>query len=276
MDRVTARIQQLSVEEMRGSNREIQSINKLGKNMKKWFVLAVMVLLTGCAAVEKQAYNREANKAIKRVALIESKPTEGFGITILNHPSLHFGLIGVSLYAAEMTAKSSTLDNAMKPLNWSLSDELNNAVERELKAVGYEVVRVKINREKRELIANYDDLKNDPAFAPALPMDAWVDLMTRDPLYIANGPTTDYLPSIGVTVRMVSAKEKTVLYREDFLYGFAIPAGRLQPVLIPSAPDYKFATMDALTADPKRTLQGVSEGVPMLAKRIADDIAVAR
>lgn len=245
--------------------------------MRKLFaLLLVATVLTGCATIEKQAFNRDANTSVKKVALIEPRPSTGFGILIQNHPALHLGLIGAAAYAAEMNSKSSTLDAAMKPLGWSLTESLSTAVAQELSKSGYEVVRVDLKRDSLTLVKDYGEYKSNPAFAPALTADAWIDLATRDPLYVANGPTSDYLPSIGLTVRMVSAKDQAVLYREDFLYGYVFQMGRLQPVLIPSAPEFRFANMAALTADPKKTLEGMAQGVPLLAKKIVEDLAPAK
>lgn len=245
--------------------------------MRKLFALFfVAIALTGCATIEKQAFNRDANLGIRKVALIEPRPSTGFGILIQNHPALHLGLIGAAAYAAEMNTKSNTLDAVMKPLGWSLTDALTTSVAEELKKNGYEVVRVNLKRDSLTLVKDYAEYKSNPDFAPALTADAWIDLATRDPLYVANGPTSDYVPSIGLTVRMVSAKDQTVLYREDFLYGYVFQMGRLQPVLVPSAPEFRFANMQLLTADPKKTLEGMVQGVPLLAKKIADDIAPAK
>jgi uncharacterized protein YceK len=239
-------------------------------------LMLIVVAFSGCATIEKQAFNREAHSGVRKVALIEPRPTTGFGILIQNHPALHLGLIGAAAYAAEMNTKSNTLDSVMKPLGWSLTEALTAAVAEELTKSGYEVVRINLKRDSLSLVKDYSEYKSNPAFAPALLADAWIDLATRDPLYIANGPTSDYVPSIGLTVRMVSSKDQTVLYREDFLYGYVFQMGRLQPVLAPSAPAFRFANMEALTADPKKTLEGMAQGVPLLAKKIAEDIAPAR
>jgi len=245
--------------------------------LKRIFLLCVVAIISsGCATIEKQAFNREVHTSVRKVALVEPRKSTGFGVSVQNHPALHLGLIGAAAYAAEMSSKSNSLDAVMKPLGWSLTDALTAAVAEELTKSGYEVIRVDLKRDSLTLVKDYTEYKTNPAFAPALSADAWIDLATRDPLYVANGPTSDYVPSIGVTVRMVAAKDQTVLYREDFLYGYAFPAGRLQPVLIASDPAYRFANMDALTADPKKTLEGMVAGVPMLAKKVAEDLAPVR
>jgi hypothetical protein len=245
--------------------------------VKKIVTLLCALFLVGCAAVEKQAFNRDANKSIKTIAFIEPRPQTGYGISIISHPSLHFGLIGATLYATEMATKSNTLDKALKPIGWSLTDALTLALVKELEDRGYKVIRIDLKRDKLELIKDYADHKSSPAFAPALQADAWLDFATRDPLYIAASTTTDYLPSIGITARMVNAKDQTVIFREDYLYGLSLPhMQRLQPVFIASDAQYKFEPMDKLIANPQITVNGLKEGVAPLVKRIADDLAPAR
>ena len=52
-------------------------------------------------------------------------------------------------------------------------------------------------------------------------------MQTRDLLYVANSPTADYVPGIGLTVRLVTAADQTLLFREDFFYEFSFTAPRL-------------------------------------------------
>jgi hypothetical protein len=233
----------------------------------------LLALFSGCASVEKQAFNRAANKSIKSITILEPTPAEGFGVSVLNHPALGFGLIGATAYAIEMQTKSKSLDEVMKPLNWSLTDALTAQLESELKKSGYEVRRAKFDREKMSLIKEYKSLRENASIKDALATDAWLDVQTRDPLYVANSPNADYLPSIGLTARMVSSSDFSLLYREDFFYGFSFRTPRLEPVVIASDVKYRFANMDALKREPKQTLAGAAEGVPLLAQRIAQDIA---
>lgn len=244
--------------------------------MFRKFQLAVLagmfVFVFGCASVEKQAFNRAANKSIRSITVIEPTPSEGFGVLVLNHPALGFGLIGATIYATEMKTKSTSFDEAMKPHNWSLTDELTTQLVAALKAEGYEVKRAKISRDGRSLIKDYGSIRSDAALKEALATDAWLDVQTRDPLYVANSPTADYVPSIGLTTRLVSANDQTLLYREDFFYGFSFSAPRLAAVVVASDPKYRYATTDDLKRDTKATLAGVAQGVPLLVERIVQDL----
>lgn len=232
-----------------------------------------LLALAGCAAVEKQAFNRAANTSVRSITILEPAPSTGFGVNVMNHPGLGFGLIGASIYAAEMKSKSETLDAALRHLNWTLSDELSSAVAAELAKVGYTVKRHKVKRDGFATITNYGSLISERQSNDTLATDAWLDLATRDPLYVANGPTADYVPSIGVTARLVSSKDQSLLYRDDLFFGFSFNAPRLEAVVIPAGDAYRFPRMDDLTADPPKTLEGLKQGVPLLARRIASDLA---
>jgi hypothetical protein len=239
------------------------------RNLAFWCTLFLLVL-SGCAAIEKQAFNRQANVAIKSVTILEPKPSTGFGIAVINHPALAFGLIGAGIYSAEMTTKSNSFDAVMKPLGWSLSSEIVEEIATELAAAGYKVSRAKIKRENPGLLENYKSITPLEGTLPAA--DAWLDVSTRDPLYVANSPTADYLPSVALTVRLVSAKEQTLLYREDLFYGYAFAAPRLAAVVIASDGKYRFPSHSDLLKNPETTLNGVKLGVSLLAKRIAADL----
>ena len=101
---------------------------------------------------------------------------------------------------------------------------------------------------------------------------AWLDVQTRDPLYVANSPTADFVPSIGLTARLVAAADKTLLYGEDFFYGFSVSAPRLAAVVIASGPKFRYVTTDDLKRDTHTTLAGAAQGVPLLVERILSDL----
>lgn len=235
-------------------------------------VAFIFALLSGCAAIEKQAFNRSANKSIKSITIIEPTPAEGFGVVILNHPALSFGLIGATIYATEMKTKSDSFDAVMKPLGWSLTDDLVKQLATQLAAEGFSVKVARIPRESKSLIKDYKSFASDSKWKDQLATDAWLDVSTRDPLYVANGSTADYIPSIGLTVRLVSAGDQSLLYREDFFYGFSFAAPRLEAVVIPADSKYRFTNTDHLKLAPQTTLDGVREGVPLLVKRITQDL----
>ena len=160
----------------------------------------------------------------------------------------------------------------MKPFHWSLTDDLTTQRVAALQADGYEVKRAKVQRGGRMLIKDYSRMRSDTSLKDALASDAWLDVQTRDPLYVANSPTANYVPSIGLTVRLVTAADQTLLYREDLFYGFSFTAPRLAAVVIASDPKFRYTTTDELKRDTKETLAGAALGVPLLVERIVPDL----
>jgi hypothetical protein len=238
----------------------------------KGLLIFLVIALSGCAAVEKQAFNRAANTNVKSITILEPKPSEGFGVQVMSHPALSFGLIGAIAYSAEMSTKSKSLDEVMKPLNWSLTDSLSEATAKVLQAAGYIVKRLKVDRDV-DVISDYKRIASNKNYAESLATDAWLDLSTRDPLYVAGGTSTSYVPSIMLTARLVSSKDQTLLYRDDIYFGYPYGAGRVAPVMIPSSQEYQFPEHKNLLSDPAKTLAGMKEGVELIAKRLALDLA---
>jgi hypothetical protein len=171
-----------------------------------------------------------------------------------------------------MKTKSDSFDAVMKPLGWSLTDDVVAQLAAQLAAEGFAVKVARIPRESKSLIKDYKSLASDSQWKEQLASDAWLDVATRDPLYVANGPTADYIPSIGLTVRLVTASDQSLLYREDFFYGFSFAAPRLEPVVIPADSKYRFTNTDHLKLAPRTTLDGVREGVPLLVRHISRDL----
>ena len=119
-----------------------------------------------------------------------------------------------------MKVKSTAFDEAMKPFHWSLTDDLTKRLVAALQADGYEVKRAKVQRDGRTLIKDYGPMRSDASLKDALASDAWLDVQTRDPLYVANSPTANYVPSIGLTVQGHSSRSNAALSRRFLLWFF--------------------------------------------------------
>ena len=58
--------------------------------MRKLGALLIVgaVALSGCGTIEKQAFNKGANSAIRTITILEPAPSQGFGVQVMNHPAL--------------------------------------------------------------------------------------------------------------------------------------------------------------------------------------------
>jgi hypothetical protein len=233
-----------------------------------------LILLTGCAQYPKQAFNHDAHD-IKEILLIEPKQTEGYEAAIMNHAASYFGLIGGLIALSDISAKSSTLSTTLAPFKWDASQSLANEVAEEMKRAKFIVKRVNVAQEKVGLLENYTSLISRMANETQLKADAILDLRVGKPSYLADSHTSAYMPSIWVDARLIDVKSQAVLFRDIFIYGYAIKAIK-QPITIPADSKYQFENMDALTKSPELTHEGLRFGVPPIAKRVSNELRPAK
>jgi hypothetical protein len=236
-------------------------------------VLMSAVVLSGCVSFQKQAYNAAANQNIKTVAFLDTDREPEYSLAVLNHPSLSFGLIGAIAYAAEMGTKKNTLNAALKSVPYNYFKDFNDQTEKALLGAGYQVIRVPITWEARQALKNIDDIKADASLKPFLDKaDAILFQQLKMPEFLANGPTADYLPSLGGPVSLIKLSDNSILYREIIVYGYANHLKALNPLVVASKPEHAFSNMDALTKNPDLTVEAVKVGVPQVIARFAEDL----
>ena len=71
-----------------------------------------------------------------------------------------------------MKVKSTVFDDAMKPLNWSRTDDLTTQLVAALSAGGCEVKRAQVSRDGRSSIKDDGSLRSDASLKDALETDA--------------------------------------------------------------------------------------------------------
>ncbi len=53
------------------------------------------MILGGCAGVQKQAFNKDANQRLKTIGFLEQIEQEKYFVQNMGHPGMGFGLIGL-------------------------------------------------------------------------------------------------------------------------------------------------------------------------------------
>jgi hypothetical protein len=226
-------------------------------------VCAVMVL-TGCASVPRQPFNKEANPHVRKIALVSISSPEEYSVSIVNHPGASFGLIGGIAAAADISSKSTEFTKLQGDKRKQIGPELANAITQALTQNGtFEIVQVDSGSKGQPRIAYLKDY-------PQAECDAYLDVVIQQAGYIAQYATTPYVPTLSVPVRLVDAKSKTVLYTTTFFMTDGnIPDGGKQ---LPPDPSYGFKDFDELKAAAGRSGDGLRNGVNTVAKQIAADL----
>lgn len=223
---------------------------------------ALIVILAGCATAHKQAFNRTANQDIKTIAMLEPAYSGEYVVANLGHPGMAFGLIGGLVAVADIKSKTNYFNELMKAQNFRIVDEFKDSLTQELQNVGYTVKLLKVEREKPKFLDSYDSLDKD--------VDAYLDLGFGAGYFSASA-TDDYIPTVRSGARLVRRGSNDIIYQDIVSYGYEMRA--VEAVSIPADKEYCFRNYDALIKEPDRAIDGMRKGVPLVTKRIAQDLA---
>ena len=226
-------------------------------------VLAFLLLFTvgGCVSVPNQPYNKSANGHVKKIALVSvSNPAE-YDITMVVHPGASFGLIGALVAAADMSSKSKTFSEHQLVRELALGREITAALNEAFAGNGFEIMTVDGgDKARKEFLKEY----------PSVECDAFLDVAIARAGYQAQFSTTPYVPIVYVPVRLVDARNKTVLYTASvFVTDGQIPKGGVH--VTPDS-SYAFSDFSALQGDPDKATKGLKDSARRVANQIAADL----
>lgn len=224
-------------------------------------VALLVVISAGCAGVQKQAFNRDANQSLRSIGLLEQIDTEKYFVQNMNHPGMAFGLIGGLIAIADMESKQNKFTEAMKARNLRVIDEFQRMLATELQNAGYSVKMIKLQGEKHALLKSYDGLDNE--------VDAYLDF-TMDAGYMCASSSADYIPTVHSIVRLVKRGSSEMLYEEVIYYGYKL--GAKEAACLTADQQYYFKNFGALTSNPDLAMEGIRQGVPLIAKHIAQSL----
>ena len=227
----------------------------------RFLIAAVVILIAGCAQLPKQAFNKEAAKGIKTVVIAQPEDQDSYEAAVLGHPAAGFGLIGGLVAAADIQMKSSRLTSAIDAKETRLQERFVKKLRENILNAGYEtsVITMASSNTEDQMMGLLKQTNADAALI--------VKIVGR---YLAAGPSTDYIPSLFVTVKKVNLKSSDILYQDAFSYGYTTP--QMKSVDFASDSIYRFSNIDTLTSDPAKTGQGLLQGIDAIAAQIAADL----
>ena len=229
---------------------------------QKRLVFGLLLLaVVGCANIPKQAYNKEANRSIQQITLIEPAANPDYSVVNLGHPGQSFGLIGALIAAGQISAKTTEFSKQVKSRGFDLPAEFKAALIAELEKAGYSVQVLKLARTKAEFLPKYDGV---PAGTQAI-----LDTVVEAGYYCA-ASNSEYIPTLRSSVRLLTPDGKQLLYQDAISYGYE--QGAKEAISIPAEQKYFFEDFDAISAKVDLALEGMRAGIPMVARQIAADL----
>lgn len=230
------------------------------------FALLLATMATGCSTVKSQALTREEAANIHSVTVVQNRGTEEYRTLIVANPAMAFGLIGGMIAAAETSAKSARLTQALDPTRTRLRERLATQLVEVLTHDVYEV-----ETELRDTPKNAGDTK--PATGDVLKKgntDAVLST-TMSAGYVSVGPGMPYVPSVRVEVIATRVATGAVIYQNTFAYGYTV--GESDRAVHLNADDrYRFDNIDALVDRADEARDGLIDGVNAIAERVAVDL----
>jgi hypothetical protein len=232
--------------------------------IKKTFILIVALLvLSGCATVSRQAYNKDASQQIRKIAIAEPSDDETIGALIVAHPGTGFGLIGGLIAAADMQAKSTRITAAINPEKTRLRHRFVTDLSASLNSLGYETEIVPINKgmdEKRAISTLKEKTQSDAVI--------FADVSG---LYIAAGPTTPYAPFVRVKIKAESSSNGKVIYEDTITWGYSF-GSNTQTVHLNGGDFYHYEDVGAIESSADQAREALWSGVNAITAQISSDL----
>jgi len=210
----------------------------------RYLVVVAVLMLSACVSVPNQAYNKAAHGEIKKIGLVKvSNPAE-YSVNLVNHPGLGFGLIGGLVAAGDIDTKSKSFTQQQVDKYIRLGPDLTEALQKALENDGFEVILVDAGDKPRT-----DFLKD----YPSADCDVYLDATIQTAGYWAQFVSTPYLPTMFVPVRLVEARNKTVLYTATvFMTDGQVPKGVSRSTRTPPTASWISARSRRIRTEPPR------------------------
>jgi len=234
--------------------------------------LAVLLAISvcGCVTYPRQALDKKSMSGVKRIAIlpVSENPAE-YRINMLKHPAGLFGALGGLALASELQQKSATITEAARRLGSpDIAAMLAAELESRLAGAGYTVVRLPTLKQK---VRTDIDLGSLP-FPPKDDVDAVLVVSMRTVGFWAESFVSDYRPEIRAVVVLAASDTRSALYAETLAYGIDYPTS--QALLLAPDAKYSYADFDALVRNARQAFEGLRNGAPIIASRVAAGLDV--
>lgn len=230
--------------------------------LKAIFVFFSLALLAACAA-KPVPFDRTAATSLKDIGVVSPRFPDGPSVILATNVGMSFGLIGALVEAGMQSSRDSRFKAAIEKENLSVPQIFGETLKAELEQAGYRIVPIQTTRNGIEFLAKY------PTDA-APKVDAYLDIVTIGYGYVAAGVQAGapYRPYISMKVRLVSAKDGSVLMQDAIAFnpvGYAGATGA-ESVTIPPEPQPLYADFNALEQDPSGAAAGLRVAVEKTAQ----------
>jgi hypothetical protein len=214
-------------------------------------ILTCVLVLSACNTLPTTAYNK-ADSKVQSVSLAPMGIPEKPAVRILASVGANFGLIGAVVEESRAAAASKELQEIFAQSNYDYRKDIQDSL-----TLAFSEIPMPLGTAPGERPAK-EQVKFLSACQALSGADACLDVFLTYVGYMSAGATTDYVPTVHMTAKLVRASDHTTLFQDQVHYNAL--AGTKAIVVQPSD-EYRFKDRDAMKADPQRVTAGMQQAV---------------
>jgi hypothetical protein len=225
--------------------------------------LAAAVFVAACANNAEIPLDRRATAATKHIGLITLQFPPHPSIVLASTVGQSFGLVGALVDETMAAGREEVFETLAKEQAFDAKLEFETHLVAALAARGYTVTPVAVKRWKTaDFFADYSSDGHEP-------VDAYLDVVVLNWGYTAAGigSSTPYRPRAIAIVRLVSAKDSSILMKDTVIYNPF--QSNLPAVTIAPDPAFTFTDWDTFKAQAPLAIRGSAVSLDQTADSIA-------
>jgi hypothetical protein len=219
--------------------------------LRAFGLLAFVALLSACQSMPTTAYNKAASN-VRAPSLAPMGIPKEPSVRILASVGANFGLIGAAIEESRAAAASKELKEIFAQSNYDYRKDVQDSL-----ALAFTEISLPLSAQSGERPSK-EQFKFLSACRPGPNADACLDVFLTYIGYMSAGATTDYVPTVHLTARLVRGKDGATLFQDQVQYNAM--AGSKAIVVQPSE-EYRFKDRDAMKADPQRVTAGIQQAI---------------
>jgi hypothetical protein len=231
-------------------------------------VLAVVVLLSGCAFAPYQPLDAANRQKIKTIGLVSVPNPAQYRGTAFSNPALLFGALGGAVAGASAESRSAALDSLLRGAGFDYGKRMEKALASELERAGYKVVPIALPRSSDNKFAE------DFSTVEAYHVDALLDTSIFGVgYYDVNFTDSAFRPAVNIQAHLISWPGRQPLFSETILFGYKNPL--IPGAHIPAPSSYFSSSFDDVLHDRDRAIEGLEYGITSVASHIGQRLGGA-
>lgn len=225
----------------------------------------LLALFSGCASVPKVEMSRDSAARLKKIALLDVTEPHDVQVADLGGAAGAFGLVGGLIQAASNADNAKKFTAAIKEQKVSFSNALLGALERALKADGFEVVRLPNQKPKLAGDGKSDDFSDVRGEADAFLASGFGAFG-----YVSQPNSTRYEPWVVIKVRLVDATSKQDLYFKSFMLGWKMKIENAVSLSVDQ--EFRYNSFDDLMARAPHAIAGLVRSCEIVSLQVGEDL----